>query len=401
MINNDMLDVLTKPVYDNSISRFEVHTHYPFVSNALNPSDEIRIAIQQQDIYTNIHQSFLFIEGKLTKAHTGEGANQQDVDTALATNAFAHFFEEIRYLLNGETIDKCRNIGIASTMKGYVTFNESEAKRLWNYDGDLMTDDGYFSCSIPLSTILGFPEHYNKIMVNAKHELVLLRAKNDNNVFTSSHEPKIDLTRVQWHVPHVNVSNAEKIQLLRIVDSKKSIVIPFRSWDLYECPMLTNTTKQSWAVKTTTQTEKPRYVILGFQTGKNKITADASKFDHCKVTNVKLFLNSETYPYNNLNLNFDKNNYEILYNMYANFQKSYLNRQSDPLFDRKDFKDTAPLFVIDCSKQVDGIKTSQVDVTLEIETAEPFPADTVAYALIIHDRVIEYNPASNIVKTLV
>ncbi|XP_018368245.1 PREDICTED: matrix metalloproteinase-14-like [Trachymyrmex cornetzi] len=34
----------------------------------------------------------------------------------------------------------------------------------------------------------------------------------------------------------------------------------FRSWDLYEFPQLQSTTKHSWAVKTTSQLEKPRYL---------------------------------------------------------------------------------------------------------------------------------------------
>lgn len=396
MINSDMLNVLTKPIYDNSITRFETHTHQPYITNALNPNDEIRIPIQQQDIYTNIRESFVYIEGKITKS-AADGA----INPTLVTNAFSHFFEELRYELNGQVIDKCRNVGIASTIKGYVTFNKTEAEYYWNYKGDLMNNEGYFSVCLPLKTLIGFPEHYPKILVHAKHELVLLRAKNDSNVFKSKHAPKIELTRIQWHIPHVTVSDAEKLQLLRIIDSKKDIVIPFRSWDLHECPMLENTQKQSWTVKTSNQMEKPRYVILGFQTDRKKLDADASEFDHCKIINVKLFLNSETYPYDNLNLDFDKNRYEILYNMYVNFQRSYLNHEGDPMLNRKEFKDKAPLVVIDCSKQVEGVKSSQVDVRLEIETSQVFPPNTIAYALIIHDRLIEYNPATNIVKILV
>lgn len=397
MLNSEMLNVLSRPTYDNSISRFETHTHQPYIANAFNSSDEIRLPIQQQDIYVNIHESFLYIEGKLTKARE----NNADVDVTLITNPFSHLFDEARYELNGKAIDKCRNIGIASTIKGYVTFSETEAKMYWNYDGELMTEDGYFNISIPLKTILGFAEHYNKILVNSKHEVVLLRSKNDNNVVKSTKAPQIELTRVQWNVPHVSVSDAEKLHLLRIIDSKKKIIMPFRSWDLYECPMLENTTKQSWTIKTTIQTEKPRYIILGFQTNRKTIDSDASKFDHCNLTNVKLYLNSETFPYDNLNLNFAKNQYEILYKMYTNFQKSYLNRDSYPFLDRKKFKEWGALVVIDCSKQVDSIKGSQVDVRVEIETSESFPANTIAHALIIHDRVVEYIPATGIVTLLV
>ena len=85
---------------------------------------------------------------------------------------------------------------------------------------------------------------------------------------------------------------------------------------MYEYPLLPKTTKHSWSVKTSSQLEKPRYVILGLQTNrKNNRTKDCSVFDHCKVTNVTLFLNSQYYPFESLNLKFDQNKYSILYEM--------------------------------------------------------------------------------------
>lgn len=93
-------------------------------------------------------------------------------------------------------MDKCRNVGISSTMKGYVTFNESEAKMNWNYGGNIMNADGYFCVSLPLKILIGFPEHYYKILLNAKHELVLLRSKNDNSVFVANAAPSIQLNYI-------------------------------------------------------------------------------------------------------------------------------------------------------------------------------------------------------------
>ena len=70
----------------------------------------------------------------------------------------------------------------------------------------------------------------------------------------------------------------------------------FRSWELYEYPQLPVASKHVWNVKTSNQLEKPRYVILGFQTGiRNSRTANASKFTHSNITNAKLFLNSQYY----------------------------------------------------------------------------------------------------------
>jgi len=71
-----------------------------------------------------------------------------------------------------------------------------------------------------------------------------------------------------------------------------------------------------------TQLEKSRYVSFALQTGrKNIMYKNASKFDHCNLTNVKLYLNSEFY--NDPNLDFNKDKYAILYDMYTYFAKSY------------------------------------------------------------------------------
>ena len=55
----------------------------------------------------------------------------------------------------------------------------------------------------------------------------------------------------------------------------------------------------SWAVKTTTQLEKPRYVIFASQTGrKNVMSRDVSVFDdwvRCNLSNVKVYINSYIY----------------------------------------------------------------------------------------------------------
>jgi len=57
---------------------------------------------------------------------------------------------------------------------------------------------------------------------------------------------------------------------------------------------------------------------------KNVMSEDINRFDDCKLSNAKFFLNSECYPYDELNLDFDKNRYAILYDLYARFCKGYL-----------------------------------------------------------------------------
>ncbi|XP_053597495.1 uncharacterized protein LOC128668453 [Microplitis demolitor] len=213
---------------------------------------------------------------------------------------------------------------------------------------------------------------------------------------------KIMLQKIEWIVPYVTMADKQKIEALNYITSDPAISISFRAWELYEYLLLPNTSKHIWAVKTSTQLEKPRFVLLGFQTArKNDATKNASVFDHCNIRDIKLFLNSQSYPYRNLNLNIANNQYALLYDMYINFQISYYNKELEPLLTKKKFLEQAPLYVIDCSKQNESIKSGPVDIRLEFKSTNQFPAQTSAYCLIIHDRIVEYNPISSIVRKLI
>ena len=88
--------------------------------------------------------------------------------------------------------------------------------------------------------------------------------------------------------------------------------------------------------------------------------------------------------------------------MYAHFQSEYYNNNEiDPLLSKSEFINYTPFIVIDCSKQNESLKQAAVDVRLEFETNENIPAETTAYCLILHDRIIKYNLVSGDVKKLV
>ncbi|HYT41871.1 MAG TPA: hypothetical protein VEP90_05965, partial [Methylomirabilota bacterium] len=209
----------------------------------------------------------------------------------------------------------------------------------------------------------------------------------------------IVLQRVSWRMPYLNVDGAARRSLLNVTSGARELEVPFRSWELIEYPVLPQISRINWTVKTSSQLEKPRYVIVGFQTArKNFLTRDASRFDNCNITNIKAYLNAEMFPYDNMQLNFGDNVWALLYEMYVAFQKSYYNRDALPVYSPQEFKEHAPLFVIDCSRQNDTLKTGTVDIRLEIEASANFPANTAAYCLVIHDRLVTYNPLKNEVK---
>ncbi|XP_036144954.1 uncharacterized protein LOC118646362 [Monomorium pharaonis] len=394
----NILNIEDEPIFDDRIVKIENHTYNPFANTTFEYSDEIRI--QQQDLYTLSSESFLYIEGKLTIKKPVAGS-----DVTLGNNCVAFMFDEIRYELNGVEIDRNRNVGITSALKNYITMS-SDRIMIANNAGwePWNSPNGYFNFCVPLNMLLGFCEDYRRVVINARHELILIRSRNDNNCLVGdpAREPEIELFKVQWRMPHVLLNEINKLSMLRALESGRYLSMAFRSWDLYEFPLLQRTTKHSWAIKTATQLEKPRYVIFALQAGrKNVMLDDASRFDHCKLTNVKLYLNSECYPYDDMNLDFDRNRWAILYDTYTRFCKNYYKyNYLEPNQTVANFRHKGPFVIIDCSRQNESIKSATVDVRLEFECKENVPASTTAYCLIIHDRVVQYNPLTNVVRKI-
>lgn len=398
---HDILSIGGEPIFDDSIVKIETHTYNPYANTTFGHSDEIRIPIQQQDLYTLPCESFLYIEGKLILTVGVENAN-----TTLANNCVAFMFDEIRYELDGVEIDRNRNVGITTTLKNYVSLTTDKNMIMKNAGWyTLNNGGGYFNFCIPLAALLGFCEDYKRIVINARHELILIRSRNDNNCIhgNSNAEPQLEILRLQWRMPHVILNEVNKLSMLRALESGRFLSMSFRSWDLYEFPLLQSTTKHSWSIKTTTQLEKPRYVIFALQTDrKNNMSEDVTVFDHCNLSNVKLYLNSDFYPYDDINLDFDKNRWAILYEMYTRFCKGYYgNEHLHPSLSNMNFLRYGPFVVIDCSRQNESVKNGTVDVRIEFDCQKNVPINTTAYCLIIHDRVVQYNPLTNVVYKMV
>ena len=143
-----------------------------------------------------------------------------------------------------------------------------------------------------------------------------------------------------------------------------------------------------------TASEKPRYIIVGFQTGKaNAQTENAALFDHCQTVNMKIRLNSTEYPSTDFNANFLRNNYGGIYMNMLNFIRQYNGMErlvSSTSVDAQDFKDLFPLFFFDVSKRSERLNQGAVDVSVLMKFAANTAANTYAYALVISDRYVKF-----------
>lgn len=400
-----ILNVSEKVFVDNSIVNAEIHTHQPYTTQFEN-NDEIRIPIQE-NMSTLISESYLYFEGRLLKSDGTPPLKDGVLTVNFVNNGILYLFQEIRHEMNGFITDKVTKVGQTSTMKGFASFNTNDSLRYANSgwfpadNSNIVDTKGNFNVCIPLKMLLGFAEDYKKIILNIRQELVLIRSNTDTDALLGNEKEsvKVHLDKIYWKVPHISTGLAEELALTKYIDKSVETQVAFRSWETHIYPVLPQTDKHTWAIKTSTSLETPRYIILGFQTNRQgKMDKDMSKFDHCDIQNVRVYLNTERYPYDNLNIHFTKNHFATLYEMYAKFQSSYYGKENEPLLSPDSFKKIAPLIVVDCSYQKDVFKSKAVELRVEFETNTNISADTTAYCLILHDRVFTYNALTKIVR---
>lgn len=373
------------------------HTYTPY-SKSYQNNEEIRIAIQPQDLYVQPSESFLVVEFKPIKRDGTPIVKNDGYFTQLGA---VHFFNEMRYELNGLEIDRSKIPATTCTLKTRLackTVDKFDFEMIQMLNGEEVSDKTY-RVIIPLKFIFGFCDDYNKVLINCKHELILVRSRTDLNVYYGSKTDsmRFEIYKIAWKVPHVTLSDKAKLDMLRIVERREDIPLSFRSWDLYELPQLMETTHNIWSVKTTTQATKPRYVAVALQTNRNHVPgASPSHMDHCNISNMRLFLNNERFPYDDMNLDFSVGNCYELNNVLCRIQNGYYNG-TQPINPNPTIPDNFKLlntFAFDCSRSDESIKNGMVDVRIEMEARRNFPANTTVYCLIIHDNLIRYNPAT-------
>ncbi|XP_075213705.1 uncharacterized protein LOC142319916 [Lycorma delicatula] len=402
MVTADMLDIGESVSYDNTITQFEYHTHLPYASSTYNNNDEIRIPIHQQDVYTLPHKSLLMVEGTLiTKI-----GDKKAVESTFTNNTVPFLFEEIRYEINGTELCRVQKLGITTTIKNILLLRKSEENSLENFGWKFNLTDkftldektGRFCFYVPLRMLMGFAEDYKHIILNVKQELVLLRSSSDVNALVPTKDApdsKLKVIKVAWKIPYVHVTDTMRLQFLKFIERDRPLAIAFRTWQIHEYPALPQTNIHSWTVRTCPQMEKPRYGIIGLQTDrKDKATKTLTNFDLCELVNVRLYLNSQYYPYDNL-----QGDINMMYEMFASFHSGYYKSEDEcPAYSLTDFQNNVPLIVIDCSKQNESLKTGTVDVRIDFETKNNIPANTAAYCLIILDTIVTYTPLTRIVR---
>ena len=430
----DILQITEDIPVDDSIYEYEYKEYNPIVGTDLNRGS-IVLTIESQDIYTHPAESFLVIEGQLAApvapplAGVGPYADA-DVVT-LINNGIMYLFSDVRYHLASHEIEVLQNPGHATTMLGLLKYPDDFTKsqglnQLWlpdtNIDNNneankvdnkgfkkrneyiIRTSDpkGTFSFKIPLKHFLGFCEDYKKILYGMQQRLTLTRTNNDNAIFrtAATDAGTVRLDKIRWFMPHVIPSDAYRLQLDKVIEKKEKLPVGYRMLQCDTSQVPTNQKSFTWRLGVKSSPDIPRFIIVGFQSDKNNNQEqNPAIFDHLYVRNIYVTLNAKRYPDTDFDNDFNKNQYSRIYGDASSFRKKFFNMDelvSNSGINQLDYKNLFPLYVFDVTKQSEKLKTSVSDIHIKAffdndpAGANNPPANTMAYAVIISDRLFHF-----------
>jgi hypothetical protein len=409
-ISDDILDIGETVFVNESIESFQYSEYDPQNPLGINTVGQIRIDIQGYDSYTLPSKSYLLVEGKLAAAAADYAEGDK---VTLINNAIPYMFSQIKYNINDNTIEDVTSPGQATTMKGMLMRDNNFVKGLnmcWAKDTDATatsanagfesrrqliivgpTPNGSFSFYIPLSHIFGFCADYTKVIYGVKHSLLLSRKSDDDAIFRADAvgAGKITLSKLQWCMPHVAPSLEYQNILTKQIEKKIKLPVLFRS---NQCNSLAvpQATSFSWRLGSNTSAGRPRWIIVGFQTGRD---GDQKKnpalFDNVKVSDIHAMLNNIRYPNTEKALDFTAFKTSRAYEAFCNFKDEYYGKnESSTQITSIEFIKLFPLFVIDVRRQPERLKTTTLDIQIKVKFNENVPANTTAYALMISDTLL-------------
>ena len=254
--------------------------------------------------------------------------------------------------------------------------------------------------------IFGFCEDYDKVVYGLKHNLTLTRNGDDEAIYRGANAAaggalavgKVVLSKISWFMPHVTPADKDKMELYKIIQRKEKIPVGYRMIQC-ESASIPQATSFSWRLSVKSSPEVPRFIIVGFQTGKeNDQEQNPSIFDNVNVTNIYAMLNSERYPTTDYNIVFVGQKFSRVYSDVAEFRAKFFNMDelvSSPNITPADYRTLYPLFLFDVSKQSEKIKYSTTDIKIKMHFSRNVPANTQAYAVIISDRLINFQSDGN------
>jgi len=100
--------------------------------------------------------------------------------------------------------------------------------------------------------------------------LTLVRKPDDDAIFSANavDAGKVAIDKIAWFMPHVFPADAERFSIYKEIESKVSLPVAYRTRqrDTITVPQATTF---AWRLGVKNAPKKPRWIVIGFQTGKS------------------------------------------------------------------------------------------------------------------------------------
>ena len=158
-------------------------------------------------------------------------------------------------------------------------------------------------------------------------------------------------------------------------------------------------TSFTWRLSVKLSPKVPHFIIVDFQTNKSgNQRQNPSIFNHVGTKNIYAMLNSNRYPTTDHTLSFPGQQFSKAYGDAALFRSKFYNMNemvSNPNISPSDYKDLYPLFLFDVSKQSERLKYSVTNIQIKANFHGNVDAATEAFAVMISDRLINFQSDGN------
>jgi hypothetical protein len=422
-MTEEILTIREGYINDDSVESFQyIEKDTDQGPGSLNNQTELTITYQNQDAWLFPHGSYIRIEGALKTAANANIPNNSAI--AFINNAIMYLFSNAKYFLGTQQIEYFENAGITTTIHNYLTKSRSYVGDSWFWLPDHETTAAdvnnvswkirnllvnsqavwNFSAIVPLKVIFNFCNDYRKVLYGMQHKISLTRTNNTrallrtNNAVAASgifpalvataNDANVNITTLKWVIPYVVPSLVKQQELMTIIQDKESVPLAFLNKRSESIPV-PQATIFSWKLQLTGGIERPRFIVVAFQTNRGvDQTSNSASFDvaNLNVTAAYVLLNGIRYPYSDVGTDYDTNKYTKWHHEYLNFYNKYNNdNRGEACLSYFDFIEIAPMYVFDVSNQPEKLKNTSIDVTLNMTFAAVAPANTVAYAVTYFD----------------
>ena len=425
---NSMLKIDEETQVDDSIKSYKRFAYLPISGTKLNNASPIVIRVENSDNYFRPCDSEIEFEGKVVK-EDGNPYTKAEAKLTLINNGLMYLFDNIKYELSSTEIESVYQPGQATTMFGLLTKNQNfndggGLNSCWlpdDADGTAKTGNtgyetrrkllfennatatgvedpniGSFRFSVKLEDIFGFATDYRRVMYGFVHTLTLVRNVNHNDAMFGEADAaagKVEFSKISWILPNVEPSQVANYELVKLINEQRTLSIDFR---VRQC--MTTVVPESdtflWRLGIRTSPEKPRFLVLGFQTDREgSLAKNLGLFDNCQLQNAYVLMNNRRYPAMDYNANFPKNHYNKLYRDFYQFMEKFYgisDSVTSTSVDPVAYKHLFPLFVFDVTRQSERIQQAVIDITIQCYFGENVAAKTKAYCLMISDRRLKF-----------